>query len=440
MADRIAGEKGDGRCRPSRCGSTGKRSAPVGIGEHAARLQQHRRGPRDVPERGPLVVDEGERAGRDIAERERGRAGPPQPVALEPARDEGRHAARIGRADGEERARSQHGGLDAKRPAVEPGALPDAAREELARERIVDDARPRAPVAEHADRHREAGHAATEVVGAVDRVDDPHVTAGGTPAPPAPRSSPARRRRGKAAPISRARRSSTARSASVTMESSSFQATRARSKWPITHAARAERQGHRRLEARIRRCAGRHATPRAPPAAPRPPGRAADRRAARGRSRPDRAAPARSAGVTVTIATAVGQRQPLLVEQEGGVEQARRHIVGGQDVQQAARRQLGGRHIPRVRACPARDWERPPPRRGRRLRGGRRRLERGRELRDHHPSPAPLPRRARGWRRRGWPAAGRTSRRAGRWRRGGARRSAPGPPGACRSARPARRR
>ena len=268
--------------RPIAPGARGKRSPPAGFVSMP-------------PASSSTVVHEGERPRRDIAQRERGRARAPQPVALEPARDEGRNAARIRRADGEQRARAQRSGLDAKRSAIEPGPFPKIAGEELARERIVDDARQREPVAQHADGDGEAGDAATEVIGAVDRVDDPDVAAGRQGLPPA---------------ALLAQHHVLGKSGADLAGKKIFDGEigvgdhgvvvlpghpRA---LEIAHQrlARAEREGHRRLEARIRQYAGRHARLPAPPVRPRSAGRGGGRPACPPRSRPGRTArPARPA-------------------------------------------------------------------------------------------------------------------------------------------------
>ena len=122
-----------------------------------------------------MVVHERERARRHVAEGERGRAGAAQAIAPEPAGDIGRDRPGIGRADREQRARPQRGGLEAQRAPVQPRAVPYAGREHLAREGIVDDPGEGSPVAQHADGHREAGNPAAEIVGPVHGIDQPEV-------------------------------------------------------------------------------------------------------------------------------------------------------------------------------------------------------------------------------------------------------------------------
>src|SRR5262249_56597429 len=91
----------------------------------------------------------------------------------EPARHVGGHGRLERRADREQRARAQVGGPDTKTTPVEAGPLASTRREELPGHRIVDGARERHAVAQHADRNGEAGDAAAEVVGTVHWIEDP---------------------------------------------------------------------------------------------------------------------------------------------------------------------------------------------------------------------------------------------------------------------------
>src|SRR5262249_57916587 len=91
----------------------------------------------------------------------------------EPPLDDRGHRRFEWRADREQRARAQVGGPDTKTALVEAGLLASTRREELPGHRIVDGARERHAVAQHADRNGEAGYAAAEVVGTVHRIEDP---------------------------------------------------------------------------------------------------------------------------------------------------------------------------------------------------------------------------------------------------------------------------
>src|SRR5262245_6488719 len=148
--------------------------------ENAACLEQHRRGPGDVPQRRAVVVHEVEAAERDVAEMEGRRAEASQAMTPEPAVDEIRHARAEGRAHRKDGAAGSRLGSYAQWSVVQPRAAARARREQPPRDGIVDGTSEGHPIAKYAHRDRETWHAPREIVGAVDRVEDPGV-------PPLPR-------------------------------------------------------------------------------------------------------------------------------------------------------------------------------------------------------------------------------------------------------------